>query len=214
VGNKETKLGFVPVTLLLVALIFGVATFAAYTQNPEQFRNLVSQEIPSFFKTVDQKLQTIKTPKAPIGNLTPARDLKGTWTSSLKGKGIQLYGQFATGPGTTKIYENGDVELIINRMEGNTASGTIRYFNLTTSGGTTVPGYGTISVPKQYNQDTGARPIQIRVSSSHLDFGTVKTAEATFSMQGNFTTDIISGTMTMTSTVGALKGEFHLIRVK
>ena len=36
---------------------------------------------------------------------------------------------------------------------------------------------------------------------------------ATFTMQGNYTTDIISGTMTATvSPYGQIKGEFHLMR--
>lgn len=168
---------------------------------------------PSMVNLIEQKMKSIITPAPPIGNLTPVRDLRGTWKSSLSGKGIQLYGNFNTGPGKTQIYEDGDIELVINTMENNTAAGTIRYFNLCSWGGTSVPGYGTVSVPKQCVPDSGARPIAIRVSGSRLDFGTVNANGANFSMQGNYTTDIISGTMTGNlPPYGTLKGEFHLMR--
>src|SRR3972149_10876292 len=197
--------------LVLVGVVVGaVAVIAA--QNPTGFKTFITQEIPAGLRSVEKKLKTIITPKPPIGNLTPARDLKGTWTSSIRGKGIQLYGQFATGPGTTTVYEDGDVELIINTLAGNTASGTMRYTNLCSSGSTTMPGYGSVSVPIQCSAETGAQAIQIRVSGSRLDFGTVSAGGATFSMQGNFITDIISGTMTATTPYGVIKGEFHLNR--
>lgn len=190
--------------LVALGLIAGGVVLAMYT----------AESNPALVKTIDQKLNSIKTASPLIGYLTPARDLRGTWTSSIRGKGIQLYGKFATGPGTTTIYEDGDITLIINSMSGNTASGTIRYTGLCSTGSTFVPGYGNITVPKQCVNDTGAQAIQIGVSSSRLDFGTVRANGATFTMQGNFTTDLISGTMTATTPYGNIKGEFHLMRVK
>jgi len=204
---KNNNRGFSIIILLIVlGLIAGAAAVGAVAY-------VGPKNIP-MLSFVEQKLKSIKIAKSLIGNLTPARDLKGTWTSSIRGKGIQLYGKFATGPGTTTIYEDGDIELIINTVSGNTASGTIRYTNLCSTGSTAVPGYGNITVPKQCVVDTGASAIQIRVSSSRLDFGTVSAGGGTFSMQGNFTTDIISGTMTATTPYGVIKGEFHLIRVR
>ena len=199
------------VRLILVGAIVGGVGIAA-AQNPEGFKAFFTQDIPKALQSVEQKLKSIKTPIPLIGNLTPARDLKGTWTSSIRGEGLQLYGKFTTGPGTTTIYEEGDMELIIDKMEGNIASGTIRYTNLCVTGSTHVPSYGNINVPKQCTADTGTQPIQITVSSSHLDFGTINTGGATFTMQGNYTTDIMSGTMTATTPYGDIKGEFHLIR--
>ena len=202
---KNNNRGFSIISFLIVlGLITGAVVAGVY----------VAGANPTLLKSVEQKLKSIKTAKPPIGNLTPARDLRGTWISSIRGKGIQLYGKFATGPGTTTIYEDGDIELIINTVSGNTASGTMRYTNLCSTGSTAVPGYGNITVPKQCVADTGARAIQIRVSGSRLDFGTVSAGGATFSMQGNFTTDIISGTMTATTPYGVVKGEFHLNRVR
>ena len=204
---KNNNRGFSIIILLIVlGLIVGAAAVGAVAY-------VGPKNIP-LLNSVEQKLKSIKTPIPLIGNLTPARNLKGTWTSSIRGKGLQLYGKFTTGPGTTTIYEEGDIELIIDAMAGNTASGTIRYTNICVTGNTHVPGYGNINVPKQCTADSGTRPIQIRVSSSHLDFGTISAGGGTFSMQGNYTTNIMSGTMTATTPYGDIKGEFHLVRTQ
>jgi hypothetical protein len=162
---------------------------------------------------VDSKLKSIVTPKPPLdGNLTPARDLKGTWKSSLSGKGLQVFGKFTTGPAITTVTEDGDMEIIIDSVENNIASGKVRYTNLTATAVATVPKLKTITT-KSGQKDTGYLPISIRVSGSALDFGTVKTSGATFTMVGSYTTDIMSGSMTMTLPgYGVLKGEFHLNR--
>jgi len=168
---------------------------------------------PDLVNTITQKIKDIITPGPPIGDLTPVRDLKGTWVSSIKGKGFQLYGKFPTAGGTAVVYQNSDITLKIDSVSGNTARGTITYTNICTWGSVTVTGYGSISTPKTC-ANAGAQAISIRVSGSRLDFGTISAAGATITMQGNFTTDLISGTMTMTSAYGIIKGEFHLIRKK
>jgi len=167
----------------------------------------------SLVNTIEQKLKDIITPSPPIGNLTPARDLTGTWVSSLRGKGIQLYGKFPTAGGTAVVYEDSDITLKINSVSGNTATGTIAYSNMCSWGSITVSGFGKVSTPKTC-MNFGAQAINIRVSGSRLDFGTASAAGATVTMQGSYTTDIMSGTMTMTSSYGLIKGEFHLIRKK
>lgn len=187
--------------LILITLAIGAVTY-------------VGAANPSLLNSIEQKIKSIITPKPPIGTLTPARDLKGTWVSALKGKGIQLYGKFTTGPSVTKIYENGDIELKIDAVKNNVASGKIRYTNLCVTGGTTIPGYGSVSVPKTCTKDTGATSIQIKISGSKLDFGTISVSGASASMQGSYTTDIMSGTMTMTTSYGVIKGEFRLNRKK
>jgi len=199
--KKSSKgIAIIPL-LILIALAVGAVVYVGVAN-------------PSLLNTIEQKLKSIITPKPPIGTLTAARDLRGTWVSALRGKGIQLYGKFTTGPSVTKIYENGDIELKIDNVKNNIASGKIRYTNLCVTGGTTIPGYGTVSVPKTCTGDTGAGSIQIKISGSRLDFGTISVSGATASMQGNYTTDLMSGTMTMTSAYGIIKGEFHLNRKK
>lgn len=168
---------------------------------------------PSVSSLIDSKLKSIVTPKPPlVGNLTPARDLRGTWKSSLAGKGLQVFGKFTTGPAVTTVTEDGDMELIIDSVVNNIASGKVRYTNLTATAVATVPKLKTITT-KTGQKDTGYLPISIRVSGSALDFGTIKTAGVTFVMVGSYTTDIMSGTATITlPAYGVLKGEFHLMR--
>lgn len=127
---------------------------------------------------------------------------------------MQTYSQFKTASATTQIYQAGDIELIITSVENNIASGTMRYINLCTWGRTTAPKIPTINIPKQC-VSTPTNPIGIRISGTRLDFGAVNAGSATFSMQGNYTTDIISGTMTANiPPYGVLKGEFHLMRAR
>jgi hypothetical protein len=198
--SKFFKL-WLPLTITVAAV--GTAVF---------IQNMPKDQQPLMLQFVAEKLKSIITPKAPIGNLTPVRDLRGTWISSLKGKGMQTYSQFKTGPGTTQIYQEGDIQLIIASVENNVASGTIQYTNLCTWGRTTAPKIPTINIPKQC-ASIPASPIQIRVSGSRLDFGSVSGNGMSFTMQGNYTTDLISGTMTAATSYGVIKGEFHLVRV-
>ncbi len=223
----------VAIATLSVGAIYGAKNnlwpFPFLGQNTSNNGNVTSREEASedgtsveeksmaerFLDLVGQKIKSIITPAAPIGNLTPVRDLRGTWISSLKGKGMQTYSQFKTGPGTTQIYQEADIELIIKSISGNTASGTLRYINLCTWGRTTAPKIPTINMPKQC-VSTPASPIGIRVSGTRLDFGSVNAGGgANFSMQGNYTTDLISGTMTgNVPPYGVVKGEFHLMRAR
>lgn len=193
---KITKQGFIPIhTLLLISFVLGVTIIAfAYLQNPLIVQNLV-------------------TSKIPIMNIAPAYNLKGTWISTSQGKGIQLQGQFTTASSSTKVYEDGDIELIINSVERSIASGTIHFTNMCLSGETTVPGRKSISIPKQCISDSGTQPISIKVIDGRLDFGTVKAGNLAFTMQSNFTNDTILGSITVTTPYGNLQGEFHLTRL-
>ncbi len=146
-------------------------------------------------------------------NLEPARDLRGTWVSSLSGKGFQLNGKFVAAGATTTVYEDGDIELIIDNVENGQATGTIRYFNICAWGFTIAPVVGKVSVPEQCVSDSGAQPITIGVSSSALDFGAITTDSVVATMRGSFTTDLIHGTMTATiAPYGEVKGFFNLHR--
>jgi len=186
---------------LPIIIVATVATIFFVNRMPEK---------PRMFQFVEEKMNSIITPKAPIGSLTPSRDLRGTWKSSLAGKGIQVYGKF--GPVTTTLYEDGDMEIIIDSVDNNLASGKIRYTNLCAYGQTIGPQL-KISVPKQCVSDTGYMPLQIKVSASSLNFIDTKVEGVAISMQGSYTTDIMTGSATITlPAYGALKGEFHLNR--
>ncbi len=161
---------------------------------------------------IDDKMKSIVVPAPLIGSLSPARDLRGTWVSSLSKKGMQVYGKFTTGPAITTVNENGDMELVIDSVKNGIASGKIRYVNMCATAVATAPKIPPITTSNCY-PDTGYRPITIRVSSSALDFGTVTTAGVTYAMRGTYTTDIMSGSMSVKMPgYGELKGEFHLMR--
>jgi hypothetical protein len=197
--GKRKGIAFISILIILAIVAIGAVAYVGTDT--------------ALFDTITQKIKDIITPGPPIGDLTPSRDLKGTWVSSIKGKGMELYGKFPTAGGTAVVYQNSDITLKVTSVSGNTASGTVTYSNICTWGSITVSGYGSVSTPKTC-ADAGAQSISIRVSGSRLDFGTISAAGATVTMQGTFTTDLISGTMTMTSPYGIIKGEFHLIRKK
>lgn len=164
---------------------------------------------------IREKLNTFSEFKSPLSSgLTPARDLRGTWKSSLIGKGIEVNGTFTTGPGTTTVHENGDMELIIDSVINNTASGRLRYSDLCVTAQTVMPKpLPSITVPKTCTKDSGYSPITMQIIGSRIIFETANVAGATVTMQGNFTTDIMSGTTTVTLPgYGTLIGEFHLNR--
>jgi hypothetical protein len=180
--------------VLIVVLSVGIVGLAAYKIYTD----------PTIFQSVKNKLTT---------TISPARDLRGTWISALSGKGFQLNGQFSIQGTTTTIYEDGDIELIINDVKDNIAYGTMRYTNICAWGFSIVPNVGQVTVPKTCNSDTGTYPIQIRVSSSALDFGTVNVSGVTTTMKGSYTTDFIHGTMTATvEPYGTVNGLFNLNR--
>ncbi len=167
---------------------------------------------PLMYRYAEAKLNTATVSESIVGNLTPARDLRGTWKSSLLGKGIQVNGNFALGAGTAIVTENGDMELVITSVKNNIAYGKMRFTNLCATAQVSIPNLKTFST-EQCTKDTGYKAVTIRVSSSHLDFGTVTVSGAKSTMQGNFTTDIMSGTMTTTlAAYGTLKGSFRLNR--
>jgi hypothetical protein len=184
-GNKMFSLGAIVVS---VVLLVGALSFYLAQNNPDFF-------------------------KLPSSSLTPARDLTGTWVSSLAGKGCQLMGQFTIEGTVSTLHENCDIELIIADVSDNIATGTIRYYNLCIYGFATIPNYGKIDIPQNCTADSGPIPIQIKVSSSSLDFGQVQADGITASMNAMFTSDLIHGNMSlMAAGYGEMKGPFNLMR--
>jgi len=226
----------IPIFVVLIGAVIVVATIYIAKNNPNAFFPNMQQQtsqdenagsgnstgenpsgfmpsIQRFLDLADQKIHSIITPGPPLaGNLTVVRDLRGTWRSSLAGKGLQLYGKLSTGPGVTKIYEDGDIEMVIDSVSNNVATGKIRYTNLCANLQTTAPDTSPVNV-RHCTKDTGYLPMAIEVSGTRLNFAAVSSGNTTFNMQGTYTTDLISGTMTMNlPPYGVLKGEFHLIR--
>jgi hypothetical protein len=146
--------------------------------------------------------------------LTPTSGLVGTWQSSVAGKGMQVRGETVIGPATMKIYEAGDMELVIESVKNNTASGQIRLTNFCVSGESIAAGI-TVPIPEQCVEDSGYVPMMAKVSGNELDFGTAEIEGVTTSMQGSYTARTMTGSMTITNPAfGVLEGEFNLSRIK
>lgn len=166
---------------------------------------------PPIVSYVEDRLRNTTPIEAPIGDITPTRDLRGTWVSSLPGKGLELFGQYTAGDATVTVYQDGDIELQIEALEGNTAVGYMRLFNVCTSGLVAGP-QGSSAIPETC-MDTGVQPIVIHVTGSRLDFGTITAGGVTTTMQGNYTADLISGTVSAPlPPYGKIEGLFHLMR--
>lgn len=196
---------------IALGIVVATGLINTFPAVPPIAKTVPAHKLPTA-KVIKSKVKSITTPKSSLTtSLAPARDLRGIWQSALRGKGIQVYGQLNTPGAATTIYENGDIKLTISGMNGNSAVGEICYTNMCATVNVAMAQLGTRSMT-QCGQ-AGCSPVTIRVSSSALDFGTVRSGDDTFVMRGNYTTDIMSGTMTMTMPAyGVLKGEFHLIR--
>lgn len=200
--NKITK---AVIASTITAIVLGTIGAVVYL-------NRLSTK-PFDWDTIDDKIKSIIIPKAPIGELTESRDLRGTWISSLSKKGFQLYGKFDLPGSVTNVHQNGDIELIIDKVENNIASGQMRFTNVCGSSQTIAPPpVGKITVPEKCIADSGYSPVSIRVSSTALDFGTFASGGIVATMQGTFTTDMIAGTMGIETEYGIIKGVFNLMR--
>jgi len=140
----------------------------------------------------------------------------GTWVSANPGQAIYLFGQFKTpGDALTTIYEQGDMELMIDKVEKDSVSGTMRISNFCASGFTTAPVVGEVIIPKTCVPDSGTNPIKIPINDYKLEFGTVKVGDITADMSGAIANDVIYGTMTIKyQPYGDIKGTFMLQRQK
>lgn len=168
---------------LITALVLGagIVVGAVYMQTQQ----------PQVFESVEAKIRSV----LHMEGLTPARDLRGTWASSLSGKGIRMYGEgHGTQGGTVKVYDDADFVLRIDSVEGNVARGAARMFNETLYGEVTgVPMVGTIPIPRQTPPDTGFQPVTIRVEGSSLVFETVSVGGISVGMNGTFVEDNLVG---------------------
>jgi hypothetical protein len=191
------------IKILIPVLVIAGAVLVVASKIPHQ---------PPTLQPVEAKTTASPTPKKLTTNLSPARGLVGTWKSALPKKGIQISGTFTVGPGTATGNEYGDVELIIDSVKNNIAYGKVRFTNMCATVKLTIPKMNTIT-NTQCTPDTGFQPQTVRVSSSALIFNTISVKGATVTMSGSYTTDIMTGNMTMTMPgYGVLKGTFHLIR--
>jgi len=152
---------------------------------------------------------------AASADLSPARNLRGTWVSPLKGKAYQLTGRLdVPGSGWADIVETGDIRLALTRVDGNKAYGTITLSNKVETYTLTIK---TVKGLKRYpaqritSTEATSRQIVLTASSSRVSFSKVPVKNATVALTtGRFTTSLLWGTMTETfqgaASVGGTSG--------
>lgn len=199
--RTSTRIGL---SLTFLAVAIGAAAYLALAR-------------PDIATLVDERLRAIGITAPPLGNITPARDLRGTWSSGAAGKGIQIYGT-GTAPqgGTVRVYVEADMVIRVDRVQDNIATGAARLLNYQLYGEVTgVPSVGTIAIPRQTLPDTDFQPMEFRVTGSALDFGTVTAGGAVAILQGSFTEDFMTGwgggTIAGFDNV-SVRTELHLVR--
>ena len=148
---------------------------------------------------------------------TQKKSLAGTWDSSVKGKGMQGSGEIITANANTKINVTGDVNLVIEKVENNIASGTISYNNVCYTLVISMPGKSDISEPSKCIS-ISSKQIEAKITDNTISSGGNSDDNDNVSLLGNYTNNTISGTFTKTISVGKfdekISGTFNLARAK
>jgi len=136
--------------------------------------------------------------------LTPARDLEGTWTSSLQGKGIE----FTPDVANPNLLWTGDLEIEIS-YNGDVPTGTLTMINL--EGSPLISSQGPRSMPGRFEY----KMYDLVIEESSIMF----TAGDPLSVwRGTFTENNIHGTVYRARSTSppddGMKGEFNLKRGK
>ena len=194
-------------------LIIGAVGFVLFKSNVK-FSYFYPKNFGIEARAIEDKLHTIYMKQLGRSDptLAPARDLRGVWASAIWGQGMQLSGTTKTADGSSSIQSNGDIEIKIDRVENGVAYGTVHYFNMSMSGQTVTP-MQTITIPKFHTKDSDPTDVQIKIDGSHCSYGPIIVGDTTSTMQGNFSENIISGTLTLTSSYGPINGTFNLKRM-
>ena len=151
------------------------------------------------------------TPVSPVENSTSNSGLIGTWVSAVSGKGMQGSGKVVTANSSTDITTHGDLKLVIQKIENNTAIGTIAYKNLCYTIATSILGKAATTKPPQC-VNTGDEPARLQVSGNTISYNGETILSANVSLEANYSGDTISGTFTRTGAYGKVTGTINLVR--
>jgi hypothetical protein len=156
---------------------------------------------------------TTSTPNTSIGNSTQANDLIGTWVSSVQGKGMQGSGNLTISGVAVQINFTGDVDLVIQKVENNIATGTLAFTNFCSSKVTSVPGKPDVIGQAQCLSGNKV-PAYLQIDGNKITYTGETILGASVTLNGTYTSDSISGTFTRTSSYGNINGTFNLVRAK
>ncbi len=153
------------------------------------------------------------TPDMSVVEQTPDNGLIGTWTSSVKDKGMEGSGKVAIRGTAAQVKLTSDVDLVIQKVENNTADGTITFNNSCLASTISVPGKPDVVEPAQC-LSLATRPASLQIDGDKISYTGKSDLGADISLTGTYTNDSISGTFTRTGTSGVINGTFSLVRVK
>jgi len=162
-------------------------------------------------KSTPQQYQAASSPATSVKNSISTNGLVGTWVSAVSGKGLQGSGKVVTAHSSTDITAYGDLKLVIQKIENNTAIGTIAYTNLCYTIASSILGKATTTKPPQCT-NTGDEPARLQVSGNTISYNGQTVLSANVSLEANYNGDTISGTFTRTGTYGKVTGTINLVR--
>jgi hypothetical protein len=156
---------------------------------------------------------TPAAPTTPVTNTAAAEGLIGTWNSSVPGKGMEGSGKVTLNGIVFQLNLAGGVNLVIQKVENNTGTGTITFDNVCVTGTKTVAGKPATAFSPQCEK-TYSRPALMQIDGNKISWSGKSDLGADISLNGTFTGDTMSGTFVRTSTSGTINGTFSLTRAK
>jgi hypothetical protein len=144
---------------------------------------------------------------------TPTNGLAGTWKSSVQGKGIQGSGKMTLNGIIYELSLTGDVSLVIQKVDNNTATGTITFNNACINGTKSAAGKPATAFAPQCEK-TFSRPALMQIDGNKISWSGKSDLGADITLTGTFTDDSMSGTFIRTSTSGKIDGTFGLTKSK
>jgi hypothetical protein len=196
--NKSSLKYYIYGAIALVAIILIVVLSGGKSKSPEINSQAENSE---------------NTSATPVTGVTSNSGLIGTWVSAVSGKGLEGSGKVVTAHSTTDITASSDLKLVIQKIENNTAIGTITYTNLCYTIATSILGRPATTKPPQCT-NTGDEPARLQVSGNTISYNGETVLSANVSLEATYSGDTISGTFTRTGAYGKVTGTINLVRVK
>jgi hypothetical protein len=151
------------------------------------------------------------TPGASDSSASVASPFVGTWTSATPGKGIEATGKVATPQSSTQITLAGDVTVVVQKVEKDTAYGTISYSKVCLKSVMTATGKAPVTQPPRCI-DAWTEPFQAKVLDDTFSYEGSAQMGSTHTIKGKVSGDTFSGTFIRSSVVGDLNGTFAIVR--
>ena len=203
---KYCLLGAVLLAAVITATVLLPKNSKTAEKNPQtaSIANTLGEKVPA---------PESNAPEAAAANSNSANGLVGTWVSATQSKGMQGSGKITLRGTVYKIDMTGDVDLVIQKVENNTSTGTITFNNFCLTTTISVPGKPDVIEPAQC-LNGNSRPATMQISGNTINYSGKSDLGADINLAGTYTNDSMSGTFVRTSSSGKINGTFSLVRSK